>query len=141
VFCVPRRIRREAETLTVTLRAGDCEIRSGKSGDAVVAAGSEASGPAGVRPLPTRTFNVGPIPDDDPAVVEAIGETTRAFELETGPRKRRMLYAAAFLGFPNTDHSGRNGEDAAHVPELLFKDWSWAGWETDTLERPHPGCL
>ena len=78
-------------------------------------------------------LSVGRIPDNDPAVVQAICEKIRDFEMDTGTWKLRSLHLGGIWNYTNENGGGGEKSDHAYVYDEMFGDWSWTGWTRHTM--------
>jgi len=78
-------------------------------------------------------LDVGRIPDNDPAVVQAICEKVRTYEMDTGAWKKRALFLGAMSNYDNEGDVGVKQTDGAEVMEEMMNDWSWPGWTLHTM--------
>ena len=78
-------------------------------------------------------LSVGRIPDNDPAVVQAICEKIRDFEMNTGTWKLRSLHLGGIWNYTNENGGGGTKSDHAYVYDEMFGDWGWGGWTRNTM--------
>lgn len=78
-------------------------------------------------------LNVGRIPDNDTAVVQAICEKVRTYEMDTGAWKKRALFLGAIWNYDDEGEPGNVQTDGAEVMEEMMNDWSWSGWTRHTM--------